>query len=682
MSPFPSWSHAILEPSYQSPLLPGTTQQQRPTSTGAHSPSSSDDLEYIGTTTTTRQVTSGSSHSLSTNSSQYGYGLYDDDEDEENDEVENDEEDERFAAAAALEIEQMEEDYIRQQQQQQQHQQQQQALVVEEDEVETVPNPSYPLTAESYTEAVPAGVESENGDEEALTFMVPEATYTTRVAPFIHLEIQELRASQSNNTGLEQEYQHRLTGSTLPRPRQFIFEPNTRLLLGRAPSSGLDPKARLKQLSEVGKDAGQARAENGHDDGLFANQVISKLHAAIFEKDGQLVLEDWESTHGTFVNEEPVSRRVLHDLDHVRLGRAVTRRDIHYKALEFVVRIQNREYYEHPSARAAAPADLIAGNSQQIMDTEMREIQDNSTLDNSPSELATLQSQTTVILVDDDDDFDEEERADFMACTQTQVASLDVQEPLEKTPTEEQDIQEEAQYVHDAFQGMENNYEGDEDEPDAEYDDDYEEEQFEDGYDAAFEQPEDDYEEQQQPESEEGFQQQQSALLEDKTLLADNCQQREQEKYDVESDDDDDAYSLKAAGYALDDHESKGSMTHFDLTHIINPAAVPEAIKDDEDLPIMGEAVIKETSTTSTMMATTVAITTALPMDVVVEENQGNHLKRKHAELEVGDEPSVLLVKAQQEAATPKSRKTALIAAALAGVVVGSVGTVLTLANI
>jgi hypothetical protein len=340
----------------------------------------------------------------------------------------------------------------------------------------------------------------------------------------------------------------------------------------------LDPKARLKQLSEVGKDAGQARAENGFDDGLFANQVISKLHAAIFEKDGQLVLEDWESTHGTFVNEDPVSRRVLHDLDHVRLGRPVTRRDIRYKALEFVVRIQSREHYEHPSARAADPADLIAGVAQQVMDVEMHEFQDNSTLDYSPSGLATPQSQKTVILVDDDD-FDEEEGAGLLACTQIQVESLDVQELLEGTPTEEKEVQEEAQYENDAFQGIENDYEADEDEPDVEYDDDYVEEQPKNGFDDAFEQPGDDYEEEQQPESEDESHQQQNDLLEDTVLLDDFRRQREQEEYDIESDNDDDASSLKAAEYELDDQEAKGSMTDFDLTQGVDSATVRETIK-------------------------------------------------------------------------------------------------------
>lgn len=96
-------------------------------------------------------------------------------------------------------------------------------------------------------------------------------------------------------------------------------------------------------------------------------------------------------------------------------------------------------------------------------------------------------------------------------------------------------------------------------------------------------------------------------------------------------------------------------------------------------MPIVDETVIKETTSTSTT-TTTVTIAAALPTDAVVEESQGNNLKRKHSELE--DEPSVPLHIAQQELQTSKSRRAALLAAALAGVVVGSVGTVLTLANI
>lgn len=666
----PSWSHAILsEPSYRS-LLHDTTQQQQRQATGsssgsgstyrapsssspAYPPNASAELEYVGTFTATRQVSSGS-HSLLTDSSQYGYGLYDDDEDEE-DEVEDEEDSQRFAVAAR-EIEELEEEYVRQQQQQQQ---QQEAMVIEsDDEDKSELNTLYPVTQPF--ETVPAGVESDD-EVEAQTFMVPETIYTTRTAPFVHLEIQELRTSQGNS-GHEQ--QHRLTG-TLPRPRQFIFEPHTRLLLGRAPSSGLDPKARLKQLSEVGKDAGQARAENGYDDGLFANQVISKLHAAIFEQDGQLVLEDWESTHGTFVNEESITRKTLHDLDHVRLGRPVTRRDIHYKPLEFVVRIQSREHYEHPSARAD-PADLVAGIAQQMM---------TDSLDNSAGS-STPQSQKTVILVDDED-IGEEEQVDLLASSQTQVESLDVQESLERTPTEEREAQE-APHEDDTFHGMEKDYAADENEADADYDDD-----------GAFEQTEDVYEEEPQLDFEEedaATEQQQFGddfWVDEDEASAYEEQRKQREEYNIDDDEEEEAFSRKAADYELDDDEDDVLLTHSkptqsDFTQIINSATVRDAPEDDEDMPIVSEAVIKETTSIST--TTTATIATALPTDAVVEESQGNNLKRKHAELE--DEPPVPFHIAQQEAQPSKSRKSALFAAALAGVVVGSVGTVLTLANI
>ncbi|KAF9286108.1 hypothetical protein BGZ88_009230 [Linnemannia elongata] len=672
----PSWSHALLaEPSYRS-LLHDTTQHQQPQPTGsssgsgstyqaplsssspAYSPHSSVELEYVGTLTATRQVSSGS-HSLLTDSSQYGYGLYDDEEDEE-DEVEDEEDTQRFAVAAR-EIEELEEEYVRQQQQQPQHQQQEAMVIEDDNEDESELNTLYPVTTHPFTEAVPAGVESDD-DEEAQT-MVPETTYTTRTGPFVHLEIQELRTSQSNSS--QEQQQHRLTG-TLPRPRQFIFEPHTRLLLGRAPSSGLDPKARLKQLSEVGKDAGQARAENGYDDGLFANQVISKLHAAIFERDGQLILEDWESTHGTFVNDESITRKILHDLDHVRLGRPVTRRDIHYKPLEFVVRIQSREHYEHPSARAE-PADLNAGIARQMM---------TDSLESSPG-TSTPQSQKTVILVDDDD-FDEVEQADLLACAQTQVNTLDVQEPLERTPTNEQEAQE-AQHEDEEFHGMENDYEPDEYEPDADYDDDG----------GAFEQPEDHYEEPQL-----NFEDEDAAIERQQfgdDFWADEAepstydeQRKQQEEHDVDDEEKEETFSHKAADYELDDDEDDVIMTHSnpaqtDLTEVLNSAAVRDAPEDDEDLPMAGETVIKETASISTT-TTTVTIATAAPTDEVVEESQSNNLKRKHAELE--EETFIPLHTAQQEAQTSKSRKTALFAAALAGVVVGSVGTVLTLANI
>ncbi|ORZ12532.1 hypothetical protein BCR41DRAFT_101456 [Lobosporangium transversale] len=104
---------------------------------------------------------------------------------------------------------------------------------------------------------------------------------------------------------------------TLPLARKFCFKPNSQLVLGRAPSSGVSRLARVQQVLAQDKRR-SAQAENGSDDGLFPNQVISKVHAVVYEVDGQLILEDRGSTHGTFVNEERIQSRVLQDNDHAR----------------------------------------------------------------------------------------------------------------------------------------------------------------------------------------------------------------------------------------------------------------------------------------------------------------------------------------------------------------------------
>ncbi|KAG0260260.1 hypothetical protein BG011_002041 [Mortierella polycephala] len=123
--------------------------------------------------------------------------------------------------------------------------------------------------------------------------------------------------------------------ASIPRPRQFTFRKDSRLFLGRSPSCTSN---RTRQLVAGHEDA---VASNGLDDGFFSNQVISKVHGAIYERDGELVLVDQDSTHGTFVNGEKVeTARILQDSDRVRLGRNVTRKGVQYKALEFVVGIE------------------------------------------------------------------------------------------------------------------------------------------------------------------------------------------------------------------------------------------------------------------------------------------------------------------------------------------------------
>ena len=51
-------------------------------------------------------------------------------------------------------------------------------------------------------------------------------------------------------------------------------------------------------------------------------QDVSRVHAAVWSSGGQLVIEDLGSSNGTFVNGEPVTRRVLAAGDRIRLGRS------------------------------------------------------------------------------------------------------------------------------------------------------------------------------------------------------------------------------------------------------------------------------------------------------------------------------------------------------------------------
>ncbi|KAF8923648.1 hypothetical protein BGZ58_002697 [Dissophora ornata] len=165
-------------------------------------------------------------------------------------------------------------------------------------------------------------------DQEGLQFFDQDCLDPKDEQPVVRLELRVL-AAQSDGVDPDND-------SALDMTRRFAFRKNAQLLLGRSPSCGSDEKARMRQTID-----GQAEAENGSDDGLFANQVISKVHAALYEKDGQLILEDRHSTHGTFVNSEKISRRELNDFDRIRLGRCVVRKDVPYMPLEFVVRIQS-----------------------------------------------------------------------------------------------------------------------------------------------------------------------------------------------------------------------------------------------------------------------------------------------------------------------------------------------------
>jgi pSer/pThr/pTyr-binding forkhead associated (FHA) protein len=74
----------------------------------------------------------------------------------------------------------------------------------------------------------------------------------------------------------------------------------------------------------IGRDPAQALA-------IIQESIVSKLHCSIFHRDGQVYVKDLNSTNGTYVNEEKVSERELHDADVIFLGRKGTIRIVFHK---------------------------------------------------------------------------------------------------------------------------------------------------------------------------------------------------------------------------------------------------------------------------------------------------------------------------------------------------------------
>jgi len=54
---------------------------------------------------------------------------------------------------------------------------------------------------------------------------------------------------------------------------------------------------------------------------VLTDQYMSSRHAVLRHEDGQFILVDLDSTNGTYVNENRVSKEELIDNDRVRLGR-------------------------------------------------------------------------------------------------------------------------------------------------------------------------------------------------------------------------------------------------------------------------------------------------------------------------------------------------------------------------
>ena len=74
----------------------------------------------------------------------------------------------------------------------------------------------------------------------------------------------------------------------------------------------------------IGRDPAQALA-------VIQEAIVSKLHCSIFFRNGRIVIKDLHSTNGTYVNEEKVSERELHDNDIVFLGKKGTIKIIYHK---------------------------------------------------------------------------------------------------------------------------------------------------------------------------------------------------------------------------------------------------------------------------------------------------------------------------------------------------------------
>jgi hypothetical protein len=74
----------------------------------------------------------------------------------------------------------------------------------------------------------------------------------------------------------------------------------------------------------IGRDPAQALV-------IIPEAIISKLHCSIFYRDGLIFIKDLNSTNGSYVNEEKVSERELHDNDIVFLGKKGTVKIIYHK---------------------------------------------------------------------------------------------------------------------------------------------------------------------------------------------------------------------------------------------------------------------------------------------------------------------------------------------------------------
>jgi len=94
-------------------------------------------------------------------------------------------------------------------------------------------------------------------------------------------------------------------------PKPFFF---AWLVSLEGPDKGKDYRI-IKEKTSIGK------AEDS--DILIKNDFVSRNHAVLFYEKYKYVLNDFQSTHQTCVNDKRISRRILKDNDVIKFGGAV-----------------------------------------------------------------------------------------------------------------------------------------------------------------------------------------------------------------------------------------------------------------------------------------------------------------------------------------------------------------------
>ena len=75
----------------------------------------------------------------------------------------------------------------------------------------------------------------------------------------------------------------------------------------------------LQEIAVGQKEVSIGRSpENGI---VIDNPAVSNYHARVFTEEGRLMLQDFGSLNGTFVNGQPIRRVALTDGTHISLGR-------------------------------------------------------------------------------------------------------------------------------------------------------------------------------------------------------------------------------------------------------------------------------------------------------------------------------------------------------------------------